>query len=114
MTANKMVFQDMEGNDQEISITVLSDRILATCNGSTAIFPLYNRNDPMNYAAWGNPSALAEEIYRVVYTGNNQHHRVNITTDIERWLIDGDDYTGRTAAELAADWSDYDQKTKGE
>ncbi len=56
-----LTIQDLDGNDHEINVTVLQDRILATCNGSTAIFPLYDKNDPMNYKPKRDPAALAEE-----------------------------------------------------
>ena len=105
-----LIFQDLDMNDQIIEITVLPDRILATCNGTTGIFPLYNKADPMNYKPKHDAGALAEEIYYLVYSGDNQRHRVNVTQEIQDWLTDGDGGEGRTAAELAAEWIEYDQE----
>ena len=107
-------FKDLDGNDQEIEITVLRDRILVTCNGSTGIFPLYNKADPMNYKPARDPAELAEEIYYLVYSGDNQRHRVTVTQEIEDWLTDGDGGAGRTAAELAAEWIEYDREPEKE
>lgn len=105
-----LTFQDLDGNDQEIEITVLRDRILATCNGSTGIFPLYNKADPMNYKPKRDPAALAAEIYGEAYTGDDKYHRAAKTREITDWLTDGDGGEGRTAAELAAEWIEYDQE----
>ena len=110
----KLTFQDLDGNDQEIEITVLRDRILATCNGATGIFPLFNKADPMNYKPERDPAAMAAEIYSLVYTGDNKYHRASITNEIADWLTDGEDYTGLTAAELAKEWIEYDQEPEKE
>ena len=106
----KITFQDLEGLEHQITITALPDRILVTCNGSTAILPLFDSADPMNYQPRRDPAALAEEIYYLVYSGDNRHHRVNVTNEIADWLRDGDGGEGRTAAELAAEWIEYDQE----
>lgn len=110
----KLTFQDLDGNDQEIEVTALPDRILATCNGSTAIFPLYDREEGLYKPARRDLDALAEEVYHLVYTGDNRHHRKNITNEIADWLSDGDGGAGRTAAELAAEWIEYDQEPEKE
>ena len=102
-------FKDLDGNDQKIEVTILADRVLAVCNGSTAIFPLYNKADQMHPPA-RDLAALAAEIYSLVYSGDNKYHRKNITSEIEDWLTDGDQGAGRTAAELAAEWIEYDQE----
>ncbi len=109
----KLTFQDLDGNDQKIEVTILADRILAACNGSTAIFPLYNKADQL-YPAARDLSALAAEIYSLVYGGDNKYHRKNITSEIEDWLTDGDQGAGRTAADLAAEWIEYDQEPETE
>ena len=107
-------FEDPTGKRQAIDITCYPDRIIAVCNGATAIFPLYNKADQAYKPAERDLDALAEEIYYLVYSGDNKYHRANITNEIADWLKNGDQGAGRTAAELAKEWIEYDQEPEKE
>ena len=103
MKALKLSFAGLEGEDQLIELHLYADRITAACNGETAVFPVKRA-----------PAALAAEIYDLVYTGDNKYHRANITNEIADWLSNGDGGEGRTAAELAKEWNEYDQEPEKE
>lgn len=103
MKALKLSFAGLEGEEQVIELRLYADRITAACNGDTAVFPVKR-----------NPAALAAEIYSEAYTGDDKYHRAAKTREITDWLIDGDWGTGRTAAELAAEWIEYDREPEKE
>ena len=103
MKALKLSFAGLEGEEQVIELHLYADRITAACNGDTAVFPVKR-----------NPAALAAEIYGEAYTGDDKYHRAAKTREITDWLTDGDGGAGRTAAELAAEWIEYDQEPEKE
>ena len=99
MKALKLSFAGLEGEEQVIELHLYADRITAACNGDTTVFPVKR-----------NPAALAAEIYSEAYTGDDKYHRAAKTREITDWLIDGEDCTGLTAADLAKEWLEYDQE----
>ena len=96
----KQIYYENENDPRQvIELTLLPDRIIATCNGSTAIFPLKHT-----------PYQLAAEIYGLAYSGDDKRHRVKKTGEIADWLINGDNGEGRSIIELTTEWLEYDQE----
>lgn len=93
----------------EILIVFRGDQMVVTINGTTAIFPTYDKNDDGSYNRRGmTPATRAEAIYSMCYTGDDGRHRKAKTSEIEDWLTDGDGGEGRSIAELAREWIEYD------
>ena len=95
----KIYYENQSVPRQVIELTLLQDRIIATCNGATAIFPLNHT-----------PYELASEIYGLAYSGDDKRHRVKKTGEIADWLINGDNGEGRSIIELTTEWLEYDQE----
>ena len=71
---------------------------------------LSNMYDKLHKENKMDTNKMANEIYDLVYTGDDKYHRASKTSEIQDWLDDGSLIGDETAEQLAHEWNEYDQE----